>query len=357
MEHTQNYDSLQAKIRQANSPDELRKIHDSLPDYLRSVSFTRDKTIELYQQVSQIHDALMQQALQYAESLVRETIPGEHPEFCWVVMGSGGRKEQTLWTDQDNGLIYSYPPDQNPRQVDAYMEHMARIAVDCLEQIGYPLCPGNVMATNKKWCGPEEHWITTFETWARSLTDEAVRFLLIAADFRVLRGNKAIGNRVKLSFLNLFQHEPHLLQLIAKHAALPTVPTGLFGQIFTEQWGIHAGMLNIKYAAYVQFVNCVRLWSLSNGIADTATLSRISRLKDSHIWRAEEAKEAEIAFTDVMYLRLMNHLNQKQDNRLHRNHINPNHLSRGDMSTLKRALKSARALQRKAKIAFNVHKG
>jgi CBS domain-containing protein len=357
MERIENHDSFHASIRQADSLDKLREIHESVPHYLRKMSFTREATIDTYQQVSQIHDALMQQALKHAESLVRQTVPGEPPEFCWVVMGSGGRKEQTLWTDQDNGVIYRYPPDQNPREIDAYMQHLARIAVDCLQQIGYPLCPGNVMASNKKWCGPEEHWTAMFQTWAESRTDQAVRFLLIAADFRVLWGSEAIGERVKQSFLKLFQEEPHLLHRLAEHAAMPAVPIGLFGQIFTEQWGIHAGMLNIKYAAYVQLVNCARLWSLVGGMDETSTISRINKLKEMHIWLVEEAETFETAFTDIMYLRLMPHLNHKPDNSLHPNHINLNELTRTDIKRLKNSLKSARALQRKAKIEFKGWKG
>ena len=109
--------------------------------------------------VAEMNDRLIVKILQFAEAKL-----GPPPvPYCWVVLGSEGRREQTFKTDQDNALIYADSEDQSSAR--EYFAQLAVFAQDALSTCGYPLCPGNYMASNPRWRQPLSAWMTYFHEW------------------------------------------------------------------------------------------------------------------------------------------------------------------------------------------------
>ncbi|GAB7386900.1 hypothetical protein BSNK01_07360 [Bacillaceae bacterium] len=335
-----------SQAKNAETLEGLREIHRSLFSLLRSSRPECGEIARTYALLSRVHDGLMQRALQLAEQHVKMEGIGIPPEeYCWLVMGSAGRRELTVWADQDNGIIYRSGGEQNDEQVQAFLERLAERGVAYLRRIGYPLCPGNVMATNRRWRKTECEWKEMLGRWMRGLSVDDVRFLLIAADFRVIYGAKALGDRLRNWFATMVRERKPVLLRLAEHATVYEVPIGIFGQIFTERWGPYTGKLDLKHGVYVHFVNGVRLWALANGIEETSTLERIARLAEQRVFTEADSRAFAAAFSSVLCLRLWQHMDQGQEEAWQEHHIDLKELPGDALHRLKEAMKSAKKLQ------------
>lgn len=357
MEDTRKWETISSQIKGAASLDELRESHASLFSFLQCAQIKSIDTYQTYSLLSHMHDLMMKKALKFAEQTVHEEGCGSPPSsYCWIIMGSGGRREQTIGTDQDNGIVYQCSPHQDPQHVQTFVQRFATLGVEYLQKISYPFCPGNVMATNTRWCKSETEWKMMLGNWGNDLSVDSVRFLLIASDFRILYGNEALEEKLRDHFSCLVQNNHLLLPRLAEHAIVPPIPMGIFGQIFSEHWGMHAGKFNLKHGIYVQLVNNIRLWSLANGIQETSTLKKIVRLQEKKVWTASESGTVQSAFSHILYLRLQHHLRQNLQDHLQDHlldhYLDLKQLNKQDFSQLKQAMKVAKRLQHKTKQHF-----
>ncbi|WP_047155197.1 putative nucleotidyltransferase substrate binding domain-containing protein [Aneurinibacillus tyrosinisolvens] len=343
-----------SEVTGAKSLNELKKIHSSFPYFLQSVLRNSQPDIhEIYVFLNRIHDALMQKALQYAERAVKDEGYTSPPEvYCWIITGSGGRKEQTAWTDQDNGIIYRCSPCQNPQEAEAFVKRFAEIGVCSLKQVGYPLCPGNVMATNARWCKSEIEWELMIRGWGENHSAQDLRFLLILSDFRVLYGDGTLAGTLRGFFSSFVRSRPSLLHRFAEHAIAHPIPLNILGQIIPERWGEHSGMFDIKHGIYIQLVNSIRFWALAYSIEETSTLERIKRLEEKGVWTDQEGKTLKSAFSYVARLRLSHHLTQEKHKELLDHHIYLTELKKQELTDLKKAMRAAKQVQSKIKREF-----
>ncbi|WP_027417834.1 DUF294 nucleotidyltransferase-like domain-containing protein [Aneurinibacillus terranovensis] len=347
------WEALTSQVANTRTIEELKKVQLSLSPVLQSMQCNSTETCQIYLFLSHIHDVIMQKALQHAEQLVIREGTGSPPEeWSWVIMGSGGRREHTVWTDQDNGIVYRLSPSQDPKQAEAYVRRMAEYGVNNLQQVGYPLCQGNVMATNKKWCKSEDEWKNMLKGWEENLSPDDVRFLLIAADFRILYGSKKPGESLRKYLCSLAKNNRPLLKRLAQHAAGHTVPLSIFGQVLVERWGENAGKFNLKRGVYMQFVNCIRLFALTYGIAETSTIERIGLLEEKGVWDHAFADSIRTAFSHILHLRLQSHLYQEQKTDLLDHHINLKKIPADDFKHLRQAMKQIKKVQHEIQRQF-----
>lgn len=231
-------------------------------------------------EVSDLHDAVMTQACRCCEEeMIREGFGPPPSHYAFIAFGSAGRAEPTLWSDQDNGLIYG---DGDPEQQEAYFQHFGRKLSLILEQVGYPPCPGSVMLSNPLWRGNLASWEKQLLEWRDILAWEQVRYLMIAADLRHVYGEAALTVGLRKMMKKIMEADQgsdrDVVTAILRNTVRHKAALNILGQVITEQSGEHAGDFDVKYGLYIPIVNAVRYLALQYGIEVSSTWERISLL-------------------------------------------------------------------------------
>jgi CBS domain-containing protein len=194
--------------------------------------------------------------------------------FSFFVMGSAGRFEQSVWSDQDHGIVYL---DQSAK-AKAYFLILGKEVSKGLYQVGYPYCDGGVMSGNPFWCKSQTEWEKQTKNWALEATWESLRYLLIFMDGRSVYGEHPLLDQLKRLVFQIV-HEEHLLLRISKNTQYFKKGIGVLGQLLVETHGVHTGSLNLKETAFFPYVNAVRLLAIQEKILETSTLSRLDKLQ------------------------------------------------------------------------------
>jgi CBS domain-containing protein len=295
-----------------------------------------DEAHQLVNRLNELHDAIIRKAVKLAENDLARQGRGAPPvPYAYLLLGSGGRSEQTMHSDQDSGLVYADSQDEAAAErCRSYFNELAEKVVEDLVFLGYPRCEGNVLASNPEWCQPLNGWKHRLDGWFAEPNWENVRYLLIAADARVLTGDAELAAKLQDHFFHELVNHPSVAGRMLENTLHHKVLVGFFGQLLPERYGTEAGSVDIKYGAYIPMVNAFRLLAVRAGIRDTATIDRIQQLKEAGVLNAEEAQEAAEAFSFVLKMRMIGK-------------IMPSQLTKEVTASLKKALKAGRKWQSK----------
>jgi CBS domain-containing protein len=269
--------------------------------------------------------------------------------YAFLLFGSGGRQEQSIVSDQDNGLVYQLPPrlgEREKQEVDAYFHLFGATIVQGLEEVGYPPCHGNVTCVHNRWRGSVEHWLDMYDGWRSNPTWENARYLLLVADARVLCGDADIFVPVETHYHQQMAHNPLLMSRLVSNTLYHRVPLGWFGRIRKEVQGRYRGAIHLKNGVYLPFVNCVRHHALAHGIRATSTLERSAALRDKGIWPEELSRSVDHHFRLLLGLRLLPSLHWQDEHYLSNSYIKLSELSADTISTVRSAMKLALLLQK-----------
>lgn len=282
--------------------------------------------------ISEINDRLLKKILWIAERTF-----GQPPvPYCWIVMGSEGRKEQTFKTDQDNALIYDDPTSAEEENLaKEYFNNFSIFMRDALVQCGFPLCPGNYMASNPLWCQPLSVWMNYFTNWIKTPTADAILFSAILFDFRPVHGDITLGERLRIHLTQLAGNEDIFLRHLADMAIKLRPPLGFFRTFVVEKSGEHKDALNLKFKCIAPIVDIARLYSLENGISEVGTLDRIAAIKRLPGIMSEHGEDLEQAFEFLSLLRIHHQYDRIEAGLEPDNFINPDKLSNLEKKTFK----------------------
>ncbi|WP_167568925.1 DUF294 nucleotidyltransferase-like domain-containing protein [Brevibacillus migulae] len=296
-------------------------------------------------QLNDAHDLFIRRCLELCIEEMNASGYGLPPApFAFLLFGSGGRREQTLFSDQDNGLLYEIPAqadEQGELQIVGYFARLGQLAVRRLSEVGYPPCIGNVLCSNERWNRPLEGWREMFAEWHSQPTWENIRYLLLAGDARMIIGDPALFASWRASYLQLFVEHPSLISRCVSNTLHHRVPLGFFGRIVTEVNGQYQGAIHIKNGLYLPFVNCIRLWSLAQGISATHSLDRLDALRQQGIWNKELCEEVFQHFQQAVYFRLLAATHWQEDLFESSCYVSISNLSKNEVSALKQAMKQA----------------
>ncbi len=250
--------------------------------------------------VNTMHDLIAQTAVLICEAQMKEAGYGPPPcAYSFIVLGSSGRQEATLWSDQDNGLIVEGEPDGEKNR---YFEFFGTLLSDMLEEVGYEKCAGKVMCSQVMWRKTLSEWIEQLDSWRTQLEWEPIRYLIISSDMRHVAGSVKLSAKWQEAFYEGFAENEQLSNAVLRNTVRHKATLNLLGQVLTERFGDYAGGFDVKYGVYIPLVNIVRRLSLLHGIRAGSTLERIEAL--DRLGKYQHLEDIRRAFLLAMRLRV-----------------------------------------------------
>ncbi|MFN3599461.1 MAG: putative nucleotidyltransferase substrate binding domain-containing protein [Aquificaceae bacterium] len=319
------------EIDKAKTTQDLRYLYYLLKEQILDLVFTGTDPERLGEYISELNDRFMKRAVYIAINRL-----GEEPlvPFSVMVLGSEGRKEQSLKTDQDNALIYQDYPllDFDPKD---YFERFSKYYIDALLEIGFPPCPGNVMLSNPFWRRSLKEWKSVVSEWIEKPKSENILNVAIFFDFRNVFGDQTLTEGLWKHILEALRENPGFVPFLAVDAVRFGTPIGFFGDFVVEKSGEHKGEIDIKKGGIFPITQGVRALALEKGIEERNTFERIERLKEVGLLSKEFARDLKESYRFLLSLRFKTQAKKIKEGKEADNYINPKELSRTEKSTLK----------------------
>lgn len=340
---------LSERIRNARDTSMLQVLAEEIRMLSRNLMVQGLAAEPLTRIISSLNDRLTRRVIEMQVQLYAETLP----DFCWIAIGSEGRHEQTLCTDQDNGIIFDAPG----ADTDAMREQLlplARKINDALAECGFPLCKGGVMAGNPEWCLSLAEWKKKFRSWLEQPSPKALLNASIFFDFRPLFGDDELSQQLSGWLLTAAPGKDQFFHNFIAQALQRTPPIGFFRDFVVGQDAKHPDVVDLKLSGATLFVDAARILGLKAGVAHSSTAKRLSLAAEAmHIGRAEADAWVE-AFHFIQMLRLRRQYELLEQGEEPHNRINPYELNDLDRKVFLEALRQARKLQKCLEVRFGV---
>jgi len=335
-------------VKQSMDTDELKEKWQQVPQIIHQLIEKGLKSQIVNQIITTVADTI---ALRIIENTIREI--GEPPaKFVFFILGSEGRAEQTLKTDQDNAIIYEDKANEHREMVREYFLDFADRVSFALDQVGFVFCKGGFMAKNPKWTHSLSHWKRNYESWIQESTPDTVMKYSTFFDCRAIYGEFGLLEDLKKFMDQQLENPPEKFFInMGTNALQFEPPLTFFKNIKTYKIDGEKNF-NIK-KTMTPIVDLVRMFALKYRIFETNTGERIRMLEEQKIFTEREAKEISHAYYYLMGLRLEKQSLQLMDNKENpTNHVSIEELTKVQMVTLVEIFKVIKEFQLKIKIEF-----
>ena len=307
-------------------------------DMMALDAYARDRFVELQPNLNSFGHMAHLLAIPEYRHLAEAEIGNAPVHYCWVALGSQGRLESGMQSDQDNALLIS--DEVTPEQLEWFGE-LARRVVEGLVRCGFPLCTGDMMASNPQWRVPLRTWGGYFAQWMNAPEPEALLNAQTFFDMRPVHGDRTLYERLQTSVIARAPQATRFLAYLAKQAQRFEPPLGLFRDFVTsDETG---GKIDLKSGGIAPIVQIARLAALSKGGAQLNTIDRLRAASSTNALSEEKAADLTDAFEFISYVRLQHQVKQMKKGQQADNLIDPASLS----SFERRHLKEAFAIIRK----------
>ena len=279
-----------------------------------------------------------------------------HPgvDFTWLCFGSEGRREQTLNTDQDNGILFEAADDNEAARIRQLLLPLAERINQDLAQCGFSLCKGRIMAGNPELCLSFREWSRRFRSFVLDSTPEHLLGSTIFFDLRAVWGPTEGCEQLRSELLELVEEQTLFQRLMAENAMRHRPPVGRFRDfVVTRQGGERKAKLDLKKQGLTPFVDGARLLALANGITATNTQERLHQLVEAGIIDAKDGAAYEEAYQFIQQTRMEQHQQQAREHQPFSNRLDPDTLNHLDRRILRESFRQAQRLQ--ASLALRYH--
>lgn len=270
--------------------------------------------------------------------------------WCWMALGSEGRMEQTLATDQDNALIVAAADDVQREALSAFALRVNRQLAAC----GFPLCKGGIMASNPQWCLSAAGWRQQFTQWIDHGSPEALLRASIFFDFRPLSGDTALALDLRAWLDRAAQQNPRFLHQMAANALRNRPPLGVVRDFVLSQDDAHPHTLDLKLNGATPFVDAARIFALATASPQTNTAKRLRAAAPALRIPDAELADWNRAFHFLQLLRLRHQHEQQRAGIAPDNFLDPDTLKPLDRRILKEALRQARKIQARLALDYKL---
>lgn len=338
---------LAARIQKQTSVAGVIEVCQGVPRLFELALSSGLRAEEVPRVLTTITDTVTRRLIHLAEA---ELGPAPTP-WAWLAFGSQARGEQSLKTDQDNGIVYA---DHAPAEADAYFQALAKFVCDGLAACGYDYCPGRIMATTPDWRQPLAGWIAHFANWTRLPDPEAVLRVSIFFDLRGIHGDGRLVARLHetIAEYGAGDDKAVFLSALARQAADYDIPLGFFRRFVLAGQGEHRETLEIKAAGLLPLTDLVRVRALQGGVTVAATRDRLARLVDKGVMQRADADRLDGAHRLLSGLRVRLHADLVRRGQAPHNHLNVPALSHAERAALRDAFVVVREAQRALKLDF-----
>lgn len=265
--------------------------------------------------------------------------------FTWLCFGSEGRREQTLHTDQDNGILFEASDAAEAAAIRERLLPIAREINQRLAQCGFTLCKGNIMAGNPELCLSRQEWSRRFAGFVLEATPENLLGSSIYFDLRTIWGPDEGCEQLREELLRRVANNSLFQKMLAENALRQRPPVGRFRDFVVARSGADKDTLDLKVQGLTPFVDGARLLALANGIGAVGTLERLRALIAKGVIDALDGAAYEEAYHFIQQTRMQQHQLQARDELPYSNRVDPDHLNHLDRRILRESFRQAQRLQ------------
>ncbi|SFP89320.1 DUF294 nucleotidyltransferase-like domain-containing protein [Salibacterium halotolerans] len=304
-----------------------------------AIKRARDEETKTYAEdswkLNEAHDRWVLETTALAVKQVENERGRAPAHFAFFLMGSAGRKEQGVFSDQDHGIVFEGGEEEDGR--DYFLALGAEIR-EGMAAVGYPRCEGKVMASHPRWCHSREGWKQQIEEWVETDTWSTFRHLLTFIDARPLFGRAGLLTDVKNHVFRLVEEQPKLLRRLSQNISYLHQGVNAFGQLLPDEKGPYAGSIHLKDVGFFPYVHAMRLLAIKEGILKTPTLERMRRTAEIYPFAADKERH----FNNLLKLRSAFAAQQHTYEDVH--YIPVDALNREQKQELKAAVKEGKSL-------------
>jgi len=273
--------------------------------------------------------------------------------FAVIVMGSGGRGENYIHPDQDNGFIIDDYADADHTEIDGWFIELAERMTQRLDHAGLPLCLGNVMATNPLWRKRRSEWKDQTTLWTQGRKANALRHCDIFFDFHAVYGETAFAEELRHHVTALATGNEPLLRAMCGSGQGSGLALGWFGRFKTvKEPEAYRGYLNLKHSGTLPLVTGLRLLALREGIEASSSLGRMAALADKELLKTDDHDELVHAYKLIAELLLRRQLADFNAAKAVTNFVHPASLTRWEKNELKQALRAVIKFDERIRFEF-----
>ncbi len=334
-------------IRGGKSVEALREAAEGIRELVRNLLAQGLGAGHVTQVISSLNDIL-------AENLVR-IVAARHQlqgNWCWIALGSEGRSEQTLATDQDNALILDDTGSHAPNRARwlAFADEVNR----ALDACGFPLCKGEIMARNPAWCLSLTEWRAAFSGWIRNPEPRALLNAAIFFDFRPVTGDARLAGELRLWVLEQAAANRAFLRAMSANALQVRPPIGMLRDFVTDTSEEFKGTIDLKMFGVRPFVDAARIFCLANAMPQTSTVARLEQAGHSTALPRAEAHAAVAAFLFLQALRVKHQYLDERPAPGSENRVKPAALNELDRRVLREAFRQGAKLQERLRLDYEL---
>ncbi|BCR22954.1 DUF294 nucleotidyltransferase-like domain-containing protein [Aquipseudomonas alcaligenes] len=296
-------------------------------------------------QITQLVTLLNDHTVCRVIELVLEELGDPGVPFSWLCFGSEGRREQTLHTDQDNGILFEADSPEQAEHMRQRLLPVARRINQSLAECGFALCRGNIMAGNPELCLSRREWAQRFAAFVREATPESLLASSIYFDLRVVWGDEQGCTQLRRQLLADVADNSLFQRLLAANALRHRPPLGRFRDFVVARKGAEKDTFDLKEEGLTPFVDSARLLALAHGVEDSNTLRRFAELVRLEVIDAQDGAAYEEAYHFIQQARLQLHQQQAAQNLPLSNRLDPDSLNHLDRRILRESFRQAQRLQ------------
>ncbi|CUH48149.1 DUF294 nucleotidyltransferase-like domain-containing protein [Ruegeria atlantica] len=333
-----NSAELVRRIAQADSADQMAVVTAEIPQLLVQLVAAGNRHEIVTRLITDIADTATRRLLALAEDKLG---PAPVP-YLWLACGSQGRQEQTGVSDQDNCLML----DNSVTDTDMkYFAELATYVSDGLDTCGYFYCPGDMMATNPRWCQPVRVWRDYFNGWIAKPNPEAQMLASVMFDLRPIGGAFHLFDDLQAETLTAANANSIFVAHMISNSLKHTPPLGLLRGFATIRSGEHRNTLDLKHNGVVPVVDLARIYSLQGQLTEANTRARLKAAASGGILSPSGARDLLDAYDLIAETRLEHQVRLVKGDQKPDNFLPPSDLSDFERSHLRDAFVVVKTMQ------------
>lgn len=337
---------LNSSARKAQTFQELKHCYNRLQILIKPLILSEMSVMHVTNITSALSDTIIKKVI----DLTIQDL-GEPPvEFAFICLGSEGRKEETLYTDQDNAIIFQDQEEGLENEVFEYFNELGSKVCNSLNDIGYAFCKGNIMAKNPQWCQPLSVWEKYFRNWINTPDPQNLLDATIFFDIRQVYGSELLVERLRFTISDQIKVRSGFLYHLALNAYNVKTQQISSGSIISDK---NSDNVDLKIAVSL-IIMFVRTYALQYDVWCTNTIERLNALKEKQVLKENTADEIIYIYNFLMKLRFKNQIDLIENHMPLSNVLNTRSLLDFELNILKKALSQIQMYQNKIGIDFRI---